>query len=104
MTATITIERPGHPHADELGGIKIWVDGDVGRIEAPSRHCPGDPGEVGVHPGPFEVKWRTGLTCGATIDTELCRAEEQDAKDAIREAAYDELRGTAQGRRILRGM
>jgi hypothetical protein len=103
MTATIQIHRPDHPNCNADGDLTITVEGDCGPIEAPSRHCPGDPGDIDVQPGPFELAWPSckGLERGATIDTELTMDEEREAERAIREAVYDELRGTAQGRRVL---
>lgn len=100
MTATITIHRPDDPHCDADGDLEIWVEGECGHIEAPSRHCPGDPGDVDVQPGPFELQ-SSRLREPTFVDTVLSRAEERDAEEAIRQAVYSELRGTRMGRRIL---
>lgn len=89
LTACIMLERayphPPHPWADEHGQLEIYVVGHVGPIEAPSRHCPGDPGWVDLEPGPYEVA--SGPHKGKKTAVALTSDEEDDAEEKLREKA-----------------
>jgi hypothetical protein len=91
VSATIIIERfsPPHPWADERGNLELWVDGDVGPYEAPSRHCPGDPGSVDLMPGPYRIA--SGPHKGKYTRVTLTAREEQRAEEALREAAHEQI-------------